>query len=546
MCFWAPESPPRPRERGGGGGNSLISDNSQKEDVLNEENQTWENPIYKTYEEYFTCFDISKETISTNDFTGTGTERDPFIIYSTRGFLYLSNSTLSGVSLTYKFIELECDIILNDEVFDENGKPLNGDGEIFEWKPIKANYININGHGHSITGLFIKGDKFSHTALFGSSIGCIFENLVCEDFYLETQTQAFVFTFASDILSAQNVVVRKGTIRGTTIFGGGFSYSGKNFENCISNIKIYGKVLSGFIYSCDNGGSFKNCINYCDLKSDLKDGSSVGFVRNASKMNFSNCTNYGDMTAIDFSSGFVYAVSEGKIEYCKNYGKISGRTYVSAIMSRLSKSFCEMSHCENYGDLYASTNVCGQMVGSCDNSSKLSISNCKVFSKSGFGLVGTVNLGENQVFANDVYAEVSSVGYGVLIGNIYVKSDVIFKNIQLEIFNKGEKVSLFGHDFDDIQENIHLQNLEINVYDNDLSNFSFFSNKKTNSTIVECKSMLVTSEKEKIYYGNDVSGFFVNFRTGEIGIMALEGKGFLYGKVTEEDLINKGYTKKAI
>ena len=46
------------------------------------------------------------------------------------------------------------------------------------------------------------------------------------------------------------------------------------------------------------------------------------------------------------------------------------------------------------------------------------------------------------------------------------------------------------------------------------------------------------------YYGQDFSGFYVDFKTGRIGLKALSGKGFYQGKVTEELLISRGYVKK--
>lgn len=40
-----------------------------------------------------------------------------------------------------------------------------------------------------------------------------------------------------------------------------------------------------------------------------------------------------------------------------------------------------------------------------------------------------------------------------------------------------------------------------------------------------------------------VMGFFTNFKTGEIGLKSLSGKGFYQAKVTEEMLRNKGFEK---
>ena len=50
----------------------------------------------------------------------------------------------------------------------------------------------------------------------------------------------------------------------------------------------------------------------------------------------------------------------------------------------------------------------------------------------------------------------------------------------------------------------------------------------------------------KHYYGTDFSGFYSNWKSGEIGLKALSGKGFYQSTLTEQMLIEKGYTKKAV
>jgi hypothetical protein len=48
------------------------------------------------------------------------------------------------------------------------------------------------------------------------------------------------------------------------------------------------------------------------------------------------------------------------------------------------------------------------------------------------------------------------------------------------------------------------------------------------------------------YYGSDFSQFCINYKTGQLGIKTLEGKGLFQGKVTEDTLQRKGYTQKTI
>ena len=45
------------------------------------------------------------------------------------------------------------------------------------------------------------------------------------------------------------------------------------------------------------------------------------------------------------------------------------------------------------------------------------------------------------------------------------------------------------------------------------------------------------------YYGEDFSGYYVSWRTGKIGFIAFDGRGFFQGKIDEEWLTNCGYEK---
>ena len=63
------------------------------------------------------------------------------------------------------------------------------------------------------------------------------------------------------------------------------------------------------------------------------------------------------------------------------------------------------------------------------------------------------------------------------------------------------------------------------------------------SYVINIKTSSVT---KRFYYGSDFSDYFVNFKTGNIGLKAIDGKGLFYGKIDENWLQNKGYTKKTV
>ena len=72
----------------------------------------------------------------------------------------------------------------------------------------------------------------------------------------------------------------------------------------------------------------------------------------------------------------------------------------------------------------------------------------------------------------------------------------------------------------------------------------------SNTTELNMDSIIIKNRtnagKALTYYGTDFSGFYSNWKSGEIGLKALSGKGFYQSTITEQTLIEKGYTKKAV
>ena len=73
--------------------------------------------------------------------------------------------------------------------------------------------------------------------------------------------------------------------------------------------------------------------------------------------------------------------------------------------------------------------------------------------------------------------------------------------------------------------------------------FEYIKNTNHQSLVFEDE---FSNSKDLYYIGSDFSGMFADFKTGKIGVRTLSANGFYQGKVTEEVLVKKGYTKKAI
>ena len=65
---------------------------------------------YREYDDYFYDYDISSSTTK-QTLSGDGTLTNPFVANSTEAFLYLATC----YDLKSKYIELGCDIVLNEE-----------------------------------------------------------------------------------------------------------------------------------------------------------------------------------------------------------------------------------------------------------------------------------------------------------------------------------------------------------------------------------------------------------------------------------------------
>ncbi len=319
----------------------------------------------KEYDEYFT--NISIETITEADLTGTGSASDPYVVRSTNGFLYLTNQSVSKISLHNKYIELDCDVILNDETFDENGNPSGGDGKYYQWKRIMStnNKTVFDGKNHRISGMY----------------------------YDNTETESVgVSLFYSNMDVIKNVIMDNVFIKAYKTI----SPLHAGMINIVENVKTYGNVYAG----ADATGVVQtgfhriaNCENYVNLTQvdlDIAGGSFAGITQGnygSSIERIENCVNYGKITY--FNSSYVAGItmrSSNFLTNCTNFGEIkmvehskNGRnTGLGGIVAMLN-NIALVENCDNYGEITnESTNTTGYrgaIVGYVAGS-KMEVRNC--------------------------------------------------------------------------------------------------------------------------------------------------------------------------
>ena len=333
---------------GGGGANSLnspeIGDNSEEKQDQKENKAEFIEPTIKPYSQYFEDLNISTATITEEDFVGNGSASNPYLVKSTRGFLYLTNTEVSGITLNNKHIVLDCDIMLNDEIFDEDGKCSGGDGVVYEWSPIiTASMLSLDGKGHTISNYYINDITKEYVGLFNARLNTV-QNLNLKDFFLcgKIRVSAISSVIGEHNLF-KNINILSGTIAGSS--------------------RLYGL--------CAMVATLENCTNYANIKQieevAIKDNI-AGFAD--ATVNVANCKNFGNIEAyeVGYCGGIACSVRSGTIKNCQNFGKIekkksSACTGVGGIIGYAYAS--QILNCENYGDICSlytnNAGICGYM-----------------------------------------------------------------------------------------------------------------------------------------------------------------------------------------
>ena len=366
------------------------------------EKSSWTTPTYKTYAEYFSENDIKTDTVTEQDLTGTGTKNDPYLVHSTKGFLYLTNNTLSGIDLSSKYVELRCDVVLNDEKFDENGNPSAGDGIVYSWQRVESYILEFDGNNHTIYGMYFNDETATSFAMF-RSVGTI-ENLITENTFIKgLNSLGGLSVLCTNLI---NVHTRNGYIIG---------------ERSLSGV-VYGSVSV-----CQN---VSNGNNITQLETTTNNG--ISGICEAVGKTFKDCTNYGNiyLTKVSYAGGLV---CRGGGTNLKNYGTITRTGAATGVGGIAGYSVGTFVNCENYGEIINyQDNVVGGIVGY--NYGSSIYKNCKNYANL-TGVSGIAGWGHRAEFYEcENYGNIKNENVGRQIGGILGSANqsangtVVFKN----------------------------------------------------------------------------------------------------------------------
>ena len=313
---------------------------------------------YKEFEDYFVDYKIPTK-IEDTSITGDGTLNSPYQINSTEDFLFIMKK-----GTFEKYFDVNCDIVLNDETFDENGNPSGGDGVYYDIDCRESsNAFFFDGKGHTIYGLHMVNaagyDNGSYISLFGYAGNKYIKkicNLNMENFYVSGNYS--VTALAHRVEKIENCKLIKGTLCNSGNYTHGFASHVNEMKNCTS-------------YATINGVQSTN-----------------GLGRQI--INAEKCYNYGKINAEGFYASGLFEFSSVMRE-CANYGDIHGASsYIGGLVSKQTESIT-ITNCYNYGNVVGDYLHVGGIFGLLNTPGVVTISN-----SGNFGLIKALSNSAHQ------------------------------------------------------------------------------------------------------------------------------------------------------
>ncbi len=488
------------------------------------------------------------EIITNNDLSGSGSALDPYVVSSMKGFLYLLNYDLGkAVLMSSKYISLNCDIILNDEVFNEDGSATGGDGIVYNFDAFRnASALTIYGNNHYISGFYNVLTRNSEvTSIFGAW------NALKEvrdlDFYnIFVKGNGTVSILAVGINFVTNCNVYSGFIHGgqASPFG---SYT-KVIKDCDNYAKITGTTyVSGIIHkltSEEQNIEIINCNNYGEVfASGAYASGIISSARKGVNLKIMNCNNYASINTgtNNYVGGIIGSLmSDTLMQNCNNYGDcMPGNVYVGGIVGSVGECSLSIDNCQNSGEITlinSSKWGAGQLIGRVAGT-RLLVKNSSIFAINQRYCFGEITTNAIVHLENIKGNFTNWTATNVYFCSLNVSSSQVFiKNFIVQITMPNITVVQLVRDVKNA--NIQATNIIINV-----ENEKTVSFKEAKSNI---DGLLFDANGKKEYYGTDFTGFYFSWRTGKIGLIAFDGRGQFQGQIDEEWLKNNGYQKKSV
>ncbi len=446
----------------------------------------------------------------------------------------------------YKYIEINCDILLNDEVFDEDGTPSGGDGKVYSWKKFDTTYFSnakIYGNGHSVIGCYYNGTAGTISP-FGEGPKVVVKNLHTKNVYLSAGRAVSGLCYSGTI---ENCSV-SGVVKGTEMVSG-ICYGASTIKNTINYARVVctGNNVHGITYSATE---IDNCKNY----GKISGGKICGIAASVTKM--TNCMNYGTIFANAGDYKFSGIGGGRNIIGCINYGMLcstSGAAWSAGGICASADSGTNIINCRNYGLINVTGWEVGEILGvarslyATKDEVEFNIKSCLINSNSNKPILGYMATDAKHkqninIDGCSYYSSKDFSGYIISRSSEYSKQYWTISDLYIQI-ESALNTTLFNG----ITAGSFVFNGVICRYNSlDGTTSKIYSSFHKNCKITFRSAVLFQSDDNNVYYGEDFSCFYLSWKTGKIGLKAIDGVGFYQGKVTEELLEAKGYEKREV
>ena len=430
---------------------------------------------------------------------GTGTEADPYKIYTIEDLVRFSNRTNAGDTFEGKFVELMTSLDFNEDYSYE--KPNRTDyGDINEngivetlktelttgkgFKPIgitkaKSFKGTFEGNNNILTHLYIDNDNSQNgNGLFGNSY-TIIKNLTIKDSSIEglSVTGAIAGNLrGGSIINCHNnnttITLKEGD---NTAVGGivGQTHSSTETSGCTNTGTINGLgMLSG--YGSRAGGIVGNALS-CTLTNCSNEGevtgsgTSVGGVAGyANTVTATNCSNKGEiMGSVNYIGGIIGTSDSGAtLTNCSNEGKVTGTgTHTGGILGGGYPGL-RVTNCSNTGYIKGGTSYTGGIIGGANSLEKVLNDTIEICYNSGTvegsqyvggilgRLAGAPNQGATMIKCYNKGIIIGTTNVGEILGQQGTKTGINILNKLFYLQNVNANLTALGGENDDQSKQI--------------------------------------------------------------------------------------------
>lgn len=309
--------------------------------------------------------DVSPPAIPTTGDIWDGTITEPKSIVIKDNLYYYEISKCSELAyiaqvggdwLNYNYI-LTDNLILNDTIieWDENGDCINSQN-LKKWIQINNFDGKFDGNGFVISGLYGDGGLFGKIKT-NSKIN----NVILINSYINSSSSfsyyvGGIIDDSGSRSTISNCVFSGYVTANANCVGGilGYGYYLTDLSNCVNYGSVNGKTLTGGV--AGTCGDVSNCTNYGIVQGADSTGGIAGDATD-----IYNCINYGSVYGIDYIGGIAGTLYE--VSNCINYADVNGESYISGIGSRdydtSIMNETEFTECMNFGNITATGDYVG-------------------------------------------------------------------------------------------------------------------------------------------------------------------------------------------